>query len=530
MVMAYYKDLRAYLDVLQSEGRLVRISKAVNKDTELHPLVRLQFSGLQEKDRKGFLFENIVDSRGKKYSIPVAVSCVAGSRSIYALGMQCVVSEIAAKWSAAQTSPIPPVFVQNGPVQEKVFYRSDGGEGLGMLPVPISTPGFDNAPYTTSSNWITKDPETGIRNVGNYRGQIKAPWRLGCFAASPPQHIQKHWFKYKSLGIPMPAAVVIGVTPNISFASVAKIPYGTDELAIAGGVAGEPIPLVKCKTVDLEVPANAEIVIEGEIPTDELEHDGPFGEFPGYMSKLDFAFFMNVNCITTRKEPIYEAYLSQFPPSESSKIRGIAAENVIMKLLKNDRGLDVKEVALHESSGSWGYCVISLKKKSDKDPQTVFDALLESYPYGKIYIIVDEDIDPRDPDAVNWALSFGMQPGRDVRIEKSQTMALDHSLVSPYEIASRDPTAAKKVASVLLIDATRKWPYPPISLPARPYMENALRLWQELELPLLAELQKPWFGYTLGYWNEELEEEVELAVKGDYYRTGEKLAGRRKKV
>lgn len=528
--MAYYKDLRTYLDVLESEGSLVRISQAVNKDTELHPLVRLQFRGLGEEDRKGFLFENVVDSKGKRFAIPVVVSCVAGSRLIYALGMQCAVPDIADKWTSAQTHPIPPVLVPDGPVQEQVFYKTDDGEGLGMLPVPISTPGFDNAPYTTSSNWITKDPETGIRNVGNYRGQIKAPWRLGCFAASPPQHIQKHWFKHKALGIPMPAAVVIGVTPNISFASVAKIPYGTDELAIAGGVAGEPVELVKCKTVDLEVPANAEIVIEGEIPTDELEFDGPFGEFPGYMSKRDFAFFMNVTCITSRKTPIYEAYLSQFPPSESSMIRGIAAENVILKLLKADKGLDVKEVALHESSGSWGYCVISMKKKNNEDPQAVFNALLESYPYGKIYIVVDEDIDPRDPDAVNWALSFGMQPARDVRIEKSQTMALDHSLVSPFDDATRDPTAVKKEASVLLIDATRKWSYPPISLPARPYMENALRLWKELGLPPLSKLQKPWFGYTLGYWSEELEKEVELAVKGDHYLTGEKFAVRRKKV
>jgi len=529
--MPYYRDLREYLRALESEGKLNRITKPINKDTELHPLVRLQFRGLREEERKGFLFENVIDSKGKRFSMPVVVSCVAGSRSIYALGMQCSPQEIPQKWTEAQVNPIPPVLVESGPVQERVIYKEEGGEGLGMLPVPISTPGFDNAPYTTSSNFITKDPDTGIRNVGNYRGQIKAPWRMGCFPASPPQHIRNHWVKYKERGLPLPAAVVIGVTPNISFPSVAKIPYGVDEFAVAGGVAGEAVELVKCKTVDLEVPANAEIVIEGEIPTDELEYDGPFGEFPGYMSKKGLTYFMNVKCITCRKDPIYEAYISQFPPSESSKLRGIAAESVILKLLKVDKGLDVTEVVLHESSGSWGYCVISMKKKNSDDPQAAFNALLGSYPYGKIYIIVDDDIDPRDPDAVNWALSFGMQPARDVRIEKAQNMSLDHSLVSPFDDSTRDPTFVRKVeASVLLIDATRKWPYPPISLPAKPYMEKAQSLWKELGLPPLSELQNPWFGYNLGYWDEELEKECDLAVKGDYYLTGDKLVTSRKKV
>ena len=212
-------------------------------------------------------------------------------------------------------------------------------------------------------------------------------------------------------------------------------------------------------------------------------------------------------------------------------LRGIAAESVIFKVLTVDKGLDIKEVCLHESSGSWGYCVISMKKRTNDDPQLVFDALMESFPYGKIYITVDDDIDPRDPDSVNWALSFGMQPARDVRIEKSQIMSLDHSLVSPAGDSTRDPTFVKKVeASVLLIDATRKWPYPPISLPAKPYMEKAQSLWKELGLTPLADLKSPWFGYNLGYWDEELEKECDLAVKGDYYLTGEKLLSQRKKV
>ena len=529
--MAYYSDLRDYLGALESEGKLNRIRAPINKDTELHPLVRLQYRGLPEKQRKGFLFENVTDIKGRRYSMPVAVACVAGSTDIYALGMQCAPGQISEKWTRAQVNPIPPVLVADGPVQERVIYREEGGEGLGMFPVPISTPGFDNAPYTTSSNWVTKDPETGVRNVGNYRGQIKGPWRMGCFSSSPPQHIRRHWHKNKERGTPLPVAVVIGVTPNISFAACAKIPFGVDEYAVAGGVAGEAVKLLKCKTVDLEVPANAEIVIEGEIPTDELEQEGPFGKFPGYMSKQDVALFMNVKCITCRNEPVYEAFISQFPPSESSKIRAIGTENLIRKLLKIDHGLDVVEVALHESAGSWGYCAISIRKKDNDDPRKVFDALLNNYPYGKIYVVVDEDVDPHDPDSVNWALSFGMQPSRDIRIEKTPVNSLDYSLIPPFGEMARDPTSVAKLeASVLYIDATRKWSYPPTSLPAKPYMERALSIWKELELPPLSRLQKPWHGYTLGYWPDELQQEVDLALKGEHYSTGEKAAKDRKKV
>ena len=529
--MAYYRNLREYLATLEGEGKLIRISAPINKDTELHPMVRLQFRGLPEEERRAFFFENVRDSKGRQFSIPVVVGCIAASRSIYAIGMQCSPEEISRKWTAAQANPIPPSLVPHGPVQENVFYRGEKGEGLGLLPVPISTPGFDNAPYITASNWVTKDPETGIRNVGTYRGQIKAPWRIGCFPETALQHVRAHWLKCKERGIPLAAALVVGVTPNISFASVAKIPYGVDELAVAGGIAGEPIELVQCKTIDLQVPAHAEIIIEGEIPTDELEYDAPFGEFTGYMGNKEMTLFMNVKCITCRKDPVYESFISQFPPSESSKIRQIAWENVILKLLKVDKGLNVLQVALHESSGSRGYCVISMKKDKSDDSWSALKAVEENVPLGKVVIIVDDDVDPYDPDAVNWALSFRMQPHRDMRIGKAEPNPLDHSLASPDERTNRDPTFSGELkASVLLIDATRKWSYPPISLPAKPYMEKALALWQQLCLPKLTTLHKPWFGYSLGYWDEELEKESELAVQGDYYITGEKFAAQRRKI
>ncbi|MEK7354205.1 MAG: UbiD family decarboxylase, partial [Chloroflexota bacterium] len=325
--MAYYKDLREHIAALEDKGKLVRIKRPINKDTELHPLVRWQFRGLAEKDRKAFLFENVVDARGKRYDVPVLIACHAASTEVYAIGMGCQTGEIAEKWAQAQLHPIPPRLVESGPVHEEIHIGEKLLEhgGLEEFPVPISTPGFDNAPYLTAANWVSKDPETGIRNIGNYRAMVKSPTRLGAFAVFP-QHMGMHWEKCKRKGVPLQAAIILGPVPCVGFVATAKITYGVDEYAVAGGIAGQAIELVKCKTVALEVPATAEIVIEGTIPTDALEREAPFGEFTGYMGARTFSPFFNITCITHRKKPIYNAFLSQFPPSESSKLRQIGFE------------------------------------------------------------------------------------------------------------------------------------------------------------------------------------------------------------
>ena len=178
---AYYKDFREHLNALEKRGKLVRISRDINKDTELMPLVRWQFRGLDERERKAFIFENVIDSKGRRYNMPVTVGTLAATTEIYAIGLMCEPDQIHERWTQAQLQPIEPVKVASAPVQEVMWQGRDllNGHGLDMIPVPISTPGFDNAPYLTSANWITKDIETGIYNIGNYRSQIKAPDRAG---------------------------------------------------------------------------------------------------------------------------------------------------------------------------------------------------------------------------------------------------------------------------------------------------------------------------------------------------------------
>ena len=147
--MAYHKSLRDQLAKMEEKGKLIRITREINKDTELLPLVRLQFRGLPEEERKGFIFDNIVDSKGKKYDIPLVVGVIAASREIYAMGMNCEPDDITETWFKAQANPIEPVIVADGPVQE-VVHIGDGlleHGGLEEFPFQISTPGYDAGPF-----------------------------------------------------------------------------------------------------------------------------------------------------------------------------------------------------------------------------------------------------------------------------------------------------------------------------------------------------------------------------------------------
>ncbi|MBI2854471.1 MAG: UbiD family decarboxylase [Chloroflexi bacterium] len=525
--MSYYRDLRDHIKALEESGRLVRVTRPINKDTELHPLVRWQFRGLPEEQRKAFLFENVVDARGKKYSMPVLIASHAASRQVYALGMMCQPDEIMQRWAHAQLHPVAPRMVKSGPVHEEVHVGDKllQHSGLEEFPIPISTPGFDNAPYLTCANWISKDPETGIRNMGNYRAMVKSPTRTG-INCLPPQHIRTHWDKCRKLGKSLQAAIVIGASPAIGFTATVKVPYGVDELSIAGGIAGEPINLVKCKTVDIEVPADAEIVIEGELPTDSMEREAPFGEYSGYMGAECISPYFNVKCITHRHDPIYNAFLSQFPPSESSKLKQIGHEAALFKFLRHDCGLPVLDVCYHEGAGYRPYCVIKIKKTHPSQVWQALNGAVTMAASHKIVIAVDEDIDARDPESVNWALGFRMQPHRDVRIIDGMVAPLDPSVGRPDELGDDPSYPGVHGGSGMLIDATMKWPYPPVALPRKEYMERAMEIWNELGLPGLTP-KAPWHGYSLGQWTEENESEAQLAVQGKHYETGKKLSEQR---
>ena len=529
--MRYYQDMREHLEMLEKRGKLIRIEREINKDTEMHPLMRLQFRGLPEEQRKAFFFEKVTDNRGRHFSIPVACCMLGASQEIYSIGLMCSPDEIADKWVKAQLNPIKPVIVPDGPVQEVIHLGAgllDHG-ALDEFPIPISTPGYDPGPFMSSPYLVTRDPDTGVNNIGTYRVQVKSPTRTGAnFAPMDQKDAGRHWLRCREKGIPLQAAIIIGAAPNIGYVSVTKFAYGVDEFDVAGGIAGEPVEVVKCKTVDLFVPASAEIVVEGIISTKEVEPEGPFGEANGFVGVRDIGAFMEVTCITHREKPVWQSFLSQFPPSESSTIRRIGSEGAIYKQLKYDLNIpSVLAVAVPESCGSNGMLVVQMKDPKREDVWKALEHLGGQHGYTKLAIAVDEDINPWNADAVNWAICLRHQPNRDTKIITRTLSGQDHSAF-PCDHPIRDPSLHEPVKGTrLLIDATKKWPYPPVSLPTKEYMEKAITLWNEMKMPTL-KLNDPWWGYNLGYWSEDDKEEAAMAMRGEYYKTGEKLATRRK--
>ena len=521
-----YRDLHEHLAALDREGLLVTVDREINKDTELHPLVRWQFrGGIAEPDRKAFLFTKVVDAKGRHYDIPVVVGALAASRKIYSVGMGCELADIGATWTRAIAKPIAPVVVTDAACQEVVITGDEldqPGKGLDGIPVPISTPGWDNAPYTTLSQYISKDPENGIQNMGIYRGQVKAPRRLGMNPSLENQPgIYAHWEKAKARGERLPAAVILGCPPCVAFTSAQKLPIDVDELHVAGGLAGVPIRVVKCVTVDLLVPAEAEIVIEGFINTEWLEPEAPFGESHGHVNLQEFNAYMEVTAITRRRAAILTSIISQVTPSESSLIKRVALEPVFLNHLTKALGIrGVVKVSMHEPLTNLRKVLVVVVKRSMPTTEVwraLYGAAALLRSGGKMVLAVNEDIDPDNADALLWAMSYRANFALDVQMLQHREQG--HGPRSPRNGG---------VDASMLIDATLKDDFPPIALPKREYMENAKAIWEELGLPPLKP-EAPWFGYSLGDWSARNEEMAQRAVKGDYFVTGEEIARQRRK-
>jgi 4-hydroxy-3-polyprenylbenzoate decarboxylase len=511
-------DFQQHLKALEAAGLLVRIDRPIDKDTELHPLVRWQFQGgVPEEKRRAFLFTNVIDGSGKKYDMPVVVGALSANPDIYAIGMGKSVGDIGKAWIDAVAHPIAPVRINTpAPCQEVVIQGDDLKKpdgGLKLLPVPISTPGFDAAPYFTATLCVTMDPENGIQNMGTYRAGLKATDRLGVRMASRIGGAggYQHWLKHRKLKTPMPIAIVNGCAPVVTFTGPQKLAIDMDEMGVAGALAGEPIRTVKCVTVDLEVPADAEIVIEGLIDPELLEPEGPFGESHGYIALEDVNMSMQVTAITHKRAPVFVSIVSQVTPSESSVIKKVAYEPMFLSHLRDHLGIKgIRGVSLHEPLSNVRPVIFLIFAQGT--PRTeVWRGLNGASDLradcGKIVVAVSEDIDPTNTDAVFWSMAYRANPIEDVH-------------VAPHRAGGHGPKAGRRSNdSSMLIDATLKQPFPPLALPTREYMERARKIWDELELPTLSP-QPPWHGYTLGDWNDTWETYAKRAVTGGWEQSG----------
>ena len=521
-----YPDLHDHIATLDEAGLLVRVDREINKDTEMHPLVRWQFrGGIPEAERKAFLFTNVVDSQARRYDIPVIVGGLAASREIYRRGIGCELDRIEERWAEAIANPIPPREVADAPCHELVFTDealNTEGNALDGIPVPISTPGWDNAPYTTLSQYITRDPDTGIQNMGNYRGQVKAPRRLGMNPSLELRPgIYAHWQKYRARGEPMPAAVVLGAPPCVTFTSTLKLPESVCEFDIAGGLVGHPLNVVPAKTVDLLVPAEAEIVVEGFIDTEYLEPEAPFGESHGHVNLQEFNAFMDVTAVTRRRDAVLTSIISQVTPSESSTIKRVAMEPLFLAHLRDALGIKgVVRVGMHEPlTNIRKVIVVQVERGLARTEiwRALYGAASLHRAAGKYVIAVNEDIDPDNADALFWAMAYRANPALDLEMLGHRDQGHGpRSLRNDGEDAS------------VLIDATLKEDFPPISLPKREFMEKARTIWEELGLPPLKP-ETPWHGYSLGEWSDEFDRAAALATQGEYFETGRIIAQRRRK-
>jgi UbiD family decarboxylase len=515
-----YPDLHDHMAALKKAGLLLTIDRAIDKDAEMHPLVRWQYvGGIEHEERKAFLFTNVTDGRGRQYKFPVVVGALAANPAVYLIGMQCAAEDVQKRWDEATANPIPPKIVECAACQEVVIEGAalqGEGNGLDSIPIPISTPGFDSAPTLTATNVITKDPDSGIQNHGTYRAALKASDRLVVRMATRSggaggyRHYQKHQARGNK---EMPCAIVLGAPPCVAYVAPMKLPIDMDEIGVAGGLVGAPINVVRARTVDLLVPAEAEIVIEGFIDTEYLEPEGPFGESHGHIALEEFNMPMRVTAITYRKDAMVASYISQVTPSESSAIKLVSYEPMFLNHLRKTLSLrGVKRVKLHERLTALRRIIILVMEKNM--PKTeIWRALQGASSFradcGKICIAVDEDIDPENSDAIFWALAFRMNPSTDLQV-------IDYR--SPGHGPEREHEA-ERMDATLLMDATRKEELPPLALPRREYMERAAKIWDELGLPKRRP-QSPWFSPGEGDWLPQWDEAAKRAVAGRYLDNG----------
>jgi 4-hydroxy-3-polyprenylbenzoate decarboxylase len=287
--------------------------------------------------------------------------------------------------------------------------------------------------------------------------------------------------------------------------------------------------MTKCVSVDLDVPADAEIVIEGLIDPELLEPEGPFGESHGHIALEDFNMSMQVTAITRKRAPVFVSIISEVTPSESSVVKRVAYEPMFLAHLRDRLAIKgVKRVVMHEPLTNLRK-VIFVQFAQGVPRTEVWRGLHGASTLladcGKICIAVSEDIDPRNSDAIFWSLAYRSDPIEDVHIVPHR--AAGHGPKSDMPKSDTPKSGTRGEESTILVDATLKHPAPPLALPAKEFMENARRIWEELKLPAITP-QPPWHGYSLGDWADDWETFARRAVKGEWEANGRDTFARRR--
>ena len=392
--------LRKWLAEMEQCGMMKRISKEVN------PIHELAAVGKKLEPQYGAFFENVAGS-----SIPV-VAGVVTSRDAMAQSMGISYEELLKRFNHALNNPTPCKILdkEDGPfaIKENILVGDD--VDLGILPACLHHE-KDSSRYITAALCIAKDPETGIRNVAIHRHEVKDRNHLGALLL--PRHTNQMYAKAEAMGKPLEIALAIGVHPALLLSSQATTQLGVDEFEIGGTLLGEPIELVKCETVDLEVPVESEIVIEAKILPAVREPEGPFGEYPKTYGPKAPRHVIEVTAITFRNNPIYHTVIPA--TMEHLLLGGVSREATMMNVIRQATP-NVKKVHLTPASGCRYHVVIQLDQKHEGEAKNAMFAAFTSSTEVKHVVVVDTDIDPYDMQDVEWAIANRVQADRDIFI------------------------------------------------------------------------------------------------------------------
>lgn len=395
-----WEDLRSYLNLLEEQGDLVLIKKPVKTKHEVAAYIRKT----SDVEGPAFLFSHIEGYPGWRF----AAGLFSAKRRIAGI-LNHPIPECWRSLRDAIDAPISPRTVSNGSCKDAIWQGDD--VDLYKIPIPWHSE-KDAGPYIVAAVDFTHDPDDDSRLVGIHRMQLKGKDRLS-FQAGGQRSARKAFVKCEEKNKGLQIAVAIGVDPRIEVASQAKIPHGTDKVAIAGRIKGSPIEMIKCETIEVEVPASSEIVIEGELLPGIREEEGPFGEFNGAYGNKTSSPILKVKAITMRQDPIYVTTLAGVPVTENNLLTWPAMCEVVYRRASMCGG----EVSGVNVTGNCLYtAVVSIKKRMQREPYNIISTILGSISQTKYCIIVDDDIDVNKPTDIEWALETRVQPNEDVYV------------------------------------------------------------------------------------------------------------------
>lgn len=467
------KSMRDFIEVGEKLGVVRRITAEVDWNLELSHIAKLN----EEKSGPALLFENV-----KGYDSPVITSvCTTAERLAVIMGMpkESSLVQIMEHWVDVTKKGIPPKEVdkKKAPVKQNILKGKD--IDLYKFPTPHWYP-LDGGRYFGTAHFIlSKDPETGWVNLGTYRSQLLGKDKLGTQFIKG-KHADIMLKKYQKMGKPMPVASVVGCDPILFITGAARVSAFTSEYEVAGAIRGEAVEVVQGETVDLPVPAHAEIVVEGLVDADKFMEEGPFGEYTGYYSGVgtDPRNFIDVTCITHRDNPIMWGTTVGRAVTDTHMTMALSYGATLWQQLVEMKIPGIRSVYCPPEGSGRFLAIISMQQMYPGHADQVLTAAIstEMGAYGlKTVIVVDEDIDPWDIPRVMYALSFRFQPNRSQVIKRGRSTPLDPSL----------PIDAREITGRLLMDATipYDWKNKPIPIKLDEDMVKKVEArWSELGL------------------------------------------------